>query len=140
MVCPLGFRALPVPCVQLSLAAVLKCGQSFRWSVLPLSINPVSPEDHEYRLCLRDRVLCLRQSSDLLFYRSVFPEALVPPNLEATREAETIKFLEDYFQLDVDLVKLYEQWSERDLVFQSLRSRFSGIRVLRQDPWENLVS
>jgi len=82
----------------------------------------------------------LRQSSENLFYRSVFPETSVSPALEITREAETLNFLNDYFQLSIDLVKLYDQWSERDPIFKSLRSRFSGIRMLRQDPWEALVS
>jgi len=49
-------------------------------------------------------------------------------------------WLRDYFQLDVDLVKLYDTWSDMDPVFLRLRDRFVGIRMLRQDPWENLIS
>lgn len=144
---PAGFLALPVPVAQLSLAAVLKCGQSFRWSIFPLSTsNDVSPDNspsHEYRLCLRDRVICLRQSApDTLFYRAVFPDASHPPTEadHALREKETLAWIQDYFQLDVDLLGLYDQWSTRDPVFEKLRTRFEGIRMLRQDPWENLVS
>ncbi|KIJ69005.1 hypothetical protein HYDPIDRAFT_80079 [Hydnomerulius pinastri MD-312] len=141
---PAGFRSLPLPLVQLSLAAVLKCGQSFRWTSYPLTLAPPSEVSanptHEYRLCLRDRVVCLRQSPEALFYRSVFPDGHVSPTQEALREAETLAWIQDYFQLDVDLVKLYDEWSERDAVFNGLRSRFAGIRMLRQDPWENLVS
>jgi N-glycosylase/DNA lyase len=145
MATPVGFRALPLPMVQLSLVAVLKCGQSFRWSIFPLlcandiTTNTSSPT-HEYRFCLRDRVVCLRQSSDTLFYRSVFPGAPTSPTQEALRDVETLTWLRDYFQLDIDLMKLYQEWSNRDPVFSRLRSRFSGIRMLRQDPWENLVS
>ena len=137
---PFGFHALPLPFAQLSLAAVLKCGQSFRWSIYPL--HPALPLDpsHEYRLCLQDRVVCLRQSPDTLFYRSVFPDSPVSPDVETARDAETLSWLKDYFQLDVDLVKLYEEWSEKDPVFAKLRGRFEGIRMLRQDPWENLIS
>lgn len=139
---PAGFRALPLAAVQLSLAAVLKCGQSFRWTCYPLpsSSGTESSPTHEYRLCLRDRVVCLRQSSDYLFYRSVFPGKHLSAEREAVSDEETLSWLKDYFQLDVDLVKLYDQWSDRDQVFNKLKSRFSGIRVLRQDPWENLVS
>lgn len=139
---PAGFRALPLSAAQLSLAAVLKCGQSFRWTCYPLSLSPgtESPPTHEYRLCLRDRVVCLRQSSDHLFYRSVFPGEHLSAEQERVSDEQTLIWLEDYFQLDVDLVKLYDQWSDRDQVFNKLRSRFSGIRMLRQDPWENLVS
>ena len=133
----MAFLSIPLPIVQLSLAAVLKCGQSFRWSVLtPVdSITPV-----EYRLCLKDRVICLRQSSDTLFYRSVFPDPQPPPYDYAEREAETLEWLRDYFQLDIDLVALYKDWAGRDPVFAKFQERFEGIRMLRQDPWENLVS
>ncbi|KAF9227507.1 N-glycosylase/DNA lyase [Gyrodon lividus] len=143
---PAEFRSLPLPLVQLSLAAVLKCGQSFRWTSHPLPIStayhdaPSASSTHEYRLCLRDRVICLRQSPEALFYRSVFPDEHVSLTQATLREAETLTWLKDYFQLDIDLSKLYDEWSERDAVFYNLRSRFSGIRMLRQDPWENLVS
>lgn len=141
---PAGFRALPLPIVQLSLAAVLKCGQSFRWSIFSLSPSQVPVDEstptHEYRFCLRDRVVCLRQNHHTLFYRSVFSEPPTSPTQEALKDAETLTWLRDYFQLDIDLSELYEEWSNRDPVFNKLRSRFSGIRMLRQDPWENLVS
>ncbi|KAH9930683.1 DNA glycosylase, partial [Fomitopsis serialis] len=139
------FRALPLPLAQLSLAAVLQCGQSFRWSVFPLALNATTSEftlpNHEYRLCLRDRVVCLRQSTDTLFYRSVFPETPPPTKALDQREEETLAWIRDYFQLDVDLVDLYDQWAKRDPVFERHCSqRFSGIRMLRQDPFENLIS
>ncbi|KAI0664622.1 DNA glycosylase [Cubamyces menziesii] len=140
---PAGFRAIPLSLAQLSLAAVLKCGQSFRWSIFPLQIDEQalleqSSPTHEYRLCLRDRVICLQQSREALFYRAVFPSSTVE-DLE-TREAETLAWIKDYFQLDIDLVELYRQWSKADPVFHRLRDRFEGIRMLRQDPFENLIS
>ncbi|KAG0699674.1 DNA glycosylase [Suillus ampliporus] len=139
---PAGFHALPLSAAQLSLAAVLKCGQSFRWTSYPLPSSPdaESSPTHEYRLCLRDRVVCLRQSPGYLLYRSVFPGEHLSAEQERVRDEETLIWLKDYFQLDVDLVQLYDQWSDRDQVFNKLKSRFSGIRMLRQDPWENLVS
>lgn len=140
MAAPLGFHSLPLPLAQLSLAAVLKCGQSFRWSIYPLHATLPCDPSHEYRLCLQDRVVCLRQSPDTLFYRSVFPDSPVPPEVEDARGVETLSWIKDYFQLDVDLTKLYEEWSNKDPVFAKLRWRFEGIRMLRQDPWENLIS
>ena len=138
---PAGFRALPLPLAQLSLGAVLKFGQSFRWSVFPLPAQPPSSgfgaPSHEYRLCLRDRVVCLRQSPDVLFYRDIFPPH-IHEDME-TRQAETIAWIHDYFQLDVDLAELYRQWGASDPVFQRLRDRFEGIRMLvkRQEGKEN---
>ncbi|KAH9002589.1 DNA glycosylase [Lactarius hatsudake] len=137
---PPGYHALPLPLAQLSLAAVLKCGQSFRWSIYPLHAALPSDPSHEYRLCLQDRVVCLRQSPDTLFYRAVFPETSVSPEIVSARDSETLMWLKDYFQLDVDLVKLYSEWAESDPVFAKLSTRFEGIRMLRQDPWENLIS
>jgi len=121
MVAPLGFHALPLPLAQLSLAAVLKCGQSFRWSIYPL--HPTLPLDpsHEYPPYLQDRVVCLRQSPDTLFYWSVFPDSPVHPEVEAARDAETLLWIKDYFQLDVDLINLYNKWSEKNPVFAKLR-------------------
>ncbi|KAG6874234.1 hypothetical protein C0995_003780 [Termitomyces sp. Mi166 len=129
-----AFQSLPLPLAQLSLAAVLKCGQSFRWTTVSLA------DDTEYRLCLRDRVVCLRQSPTTLFYRSVYPDPQPAPPQVALRDAETLVWLKDYFQLDIDLTVLYNEWSARDPVFARMQSRFQGIRILRQDPWENLVS
>ena len=144
---PAGFRALPLPIAQLSLAAVLRCGQSFRWTSFPLgdtspSCNAASPSHptHEYRLCLRDRVVCLRQGPDTLFYRSFVQKRATSSSNYQENETETLEWLVDYFQLKVDLIKLYDEWSEKDPVFANVRSRFAGIRILRQDPWENLVS
>jgi len=133
----MSFHSIPLPTAQLSLTAVLKCGQSFRWSTLtPVeSTTPV-----EYRLCLKDRVVCLRQSSDTLFYRSVFPDPQPPLHKYAERETETLEWLKDYFQLNIDLVELYKLWAQRDPVFAKFQERFKGIRMLRQDPWENLIS
>lgn len=147
-VVPAGFRSLPLSVTQLSLSAVLQCGQSFRWSIFPLVIPSTSPgttlhsPTHEYRLCLRDRIVCLRQCPDILFYRSVFPNTSGELDLEvlAQREKETLAWIHDYFQLNVDLVSLYNQWGKRDPVFQKCKERFSGIRMLRQDPFENIIS
>jgi N-glycosylase/DNA lyase len=58
----------------------------------------------------------------------------------AIRDVETLAWLRDYFQLEVDLEKLYKEWALKDPVFAKFRDRFQGIRMLRQDPWENLVS
>ena len=126
---PVGFRALPVSVTQLSLETVLACGQSFRWfkHALPLE-SPTGPT-HEYRFALRDRVVRLRQTSDNLLWSS-----------QPDRD-DTVDWLRDYFQLDVDLEKLYIEWAKRDTVFDMLvKDRFRGLRMLRQDPWENLMS
>lgn len=141
------FRKIPLSISQLSLAAVLQCGQSFRWSILPLAASEERGEtaqpgqpSHEYRLCLRDRVICLRQSQEALLWSAVFPNPPISPEETARRDVETLEWISDYFQLDIDLKELYQIWSKRDPIFDGLQERFSGIRILRQDPWENLIS
>lgn len=142
-----SFRALPLSIAQLNLSAVLKCGQSFRWAIFPLSSDETTPgPSHEYRFCLKDRVLCLRQSSDTLHYRSIYPQIHEPETSSSSsqkdvkKDEETLAFIHDYFQLDTNLVGLYDEWSNSDPVFMRLRDSFVGIRMLRQDPWECLIS
>ncbi|KAJ3775434.1 DNA glycosylase [Lentinula raphanica] len=137
-----GFHALPLPIIQLSLSAVLKCGQSFRWSAYPLNLpaGDASSPTHEYRFCLRDRVVCLRQTATHILYRTVLPDPQPGADQQELLEAETLLWLKDYFQLNVDLALLYGEWGSRDKVFLGIQDRFSGIRMLRQDPWENLIS
>ncbi|KAG8892089.1 8-oxoguanine glycosylase ogg1, partial [Tulasnella sp. 403] len=143
-----SFRSIPLSISQLNLSAVLRCGQSFRWECRPIqtatlehepSASPDALPGCEWRLSLQDRVICLRQTSSTLYYRALFPTALADAD-EATRHETTLSWLQDYFQLDVDLLKLYAEWSTRDPVFKRVRDRFSGIRILRQDPWENVIS
>ncbi|XP_060065748.1 N-glycosylase/DNA lyase-like [Ylistrum balloti] len=55
-----------------------------------------------------------------------------------TPELEAI--LQDYFRLDVNLTDLYSTWSHSDPVFKRTATDFTGIRILRQDPVENLFS
>ncbi|KAJ7111527.1 DNA glycosylase [Mycena crocata] len=125
------WQNLKIAQAQLSLSAVLKCGQSFRW---------IAVGDQEYRLCLRDRVVCVKQDPTTLFYRTLLPDPQPSALQRSLRDAETLVWLSDYFQLDVDLAKLYAEWARRDKVFSSIETRFAGIRILRQDPWENLIS
>ncbi|XP_039252162.2 N-glycosylase/DNA lyase-like [Styela clava] len=46
----------------------------------------------------------------------------------------------DYFQLDIDLNSLCKSWSNVDKHFTMIHKKFPGIRMLRQDPVENLFS
>ncbi|KIJ41267.1 hypothetical protein M422DRAFT_31857, partial [Sphaerobolus stellatus SS14] len=233
-----GYRAIPLPIAQLSLAAVLKCGQSFRWIILdspiplhasnegeerdewdeledelqetetesededPFIVKPKNAKSSrrggwselmntEYRFALRDRVVCLRQNEEAIYYRSLFPSPTpnaatattttttttprlkkrkltpsssspsavastsspaAPPHIlsspspsadaEVDPEASTLAWIQDYFSLSTNLVGLYTEWARHDPVFArvNFRGRFEGIRILRQDPWECLIS
>lgn len=54
--------------------------------------------------------------------------------------ADPERILRDYFQLDTQLVPLYEKWKSVDKNFSDRGSLFPGVRILRQDPVENLFS
>ena len=42
--------------------------------------------------------------------------------------------LKDYFQTDVNLERLYSEWSEADENFCKVARDYQGVRMLRQDP------
>lgn len=48
--------------------------------------------------------------------------------------------LHDYFHLKIDLTELCHKWSKADPHFASIEKKFKGMRMLRQDPVENVFS
>ncbi|KGL97163.1 N-glycosylase/DNA lyase, partial [Charadrius vociferus] len=90
---------------------------------------------------LGERVWTLRQERDRLWY-TVYGEGEDGPPPEASKPdgAETDQILRDYFQLDVGLPALYRAWGAADPLFRKVANDFPGVRVLRQDPVECLLS
>lgn len=123
------WKKLPIEEVELSLVKVLRCGQTFRWK----NINNV------WSFTTDDRIILLRQEANHLHYSHVMLDK--PKHAEK----ETFEFIKDYFNLPVNLSSLYEHWSIQHNTFKrstkdSPFSSFKGIRILRQDPWETLIS
>lgn len=48
--------------------------------------------------------------------------------------------LKSYFRLDVDLKRCYENWSDAHTHFKTKAGQFYAVRVLNQEPIENLFS
>jgi len=93
-------------------------------------------EAHASRTCaLRGRILTLRQDSTHLHYRSICPTTTPPSD-----DDDTLALLRDYFNLSHSLSALYAHWSSVDPNFQTKSTQLTGVRILRQDPWENVVS
>ncbi|KAK6954334.1 hypothetical protein Daesc_004301 [Daldinia eschscholtzii] len=72
------------------------------------------------------------------------PPALTPPvstkdEPEASDVDDTESLLRHYFSLKHDLTALYDQWSRSDPNFRKKAPKFTGIRILSQDPWEALI-
>ncbi len=49
------------------------------------------------------------------------------------------RFIRDYFRLDDDMEKIYKSIN-RDEKIAALLRKYNGLRLIRQDPWECLVS
>ncbi|GAA5942726.1 hypothetical protein JCM3775_005028 [Rhodotorula graminis] len=149
-------RFWPLSRAELNLKSCLPSGQSFRWhrlspptATLPDSPSPSpAPLDHhaeEWAFACDDRTVVLRQDDDGLHYRSLYPHK--PPHTAflADLESDTsLPFLRSYFNLETALSPLYADWAARDAKFKRKMelggSYLEGIRVLKQDEWETLVS
>jgi N-glycosylase/DNA lyase len=125
----LPWQRLGCPRSQLRLDIVLKCGQSFRWTR-----HDADETLQSWIGVLSGRLWLLAQEQDQLLFKT----CSIIKSEESSKAEEAI--LKDYFQLDVDLVPLYITWSAQDPVFEQLSHTYTGIRMLRQDPVENLFS
>jgi len=95
-----------------SLKHTLECGQFFRFTkVLDTYIVQSS-----------DRIFSLRQKGDLLFYDGVEEP-----------------FLIHFFRLDEDLDSILKEIDQDPMIDQAIK-KYRGMRLIRQDPWECLLS
>ena len=109
---------LPISHHELNLDYTLGCGQAFRWR---------KQADGSWAGIIPGRYARLRQRADGI-------ECLVIP------DDDWRKVLERYFRLDVDLAAVRRELAERDTHMGHLFERFSGLRLLKQDPTETLLS
>jgi N-glycosylase/DNA lyase len=61
-------------------------------------------------------------------------------NLGSRENYVVLASLNAYFQLDHDLPSLYKKWGSGCPRMKSVTERLQGVRVVRQDPWECLIS
>ncbi|KAF2636239.1 hypothetical protein P280DRAFT_473369 [Massarina eburnea CBS 473.64] len=120
------WHKLPISLAELCIDTTLRCGQSFRWRK--------SAED-EWSCTLHGRILSFRQDASHLHYRALFP----PLPSVAPEDDNTLALVQHYFNLAPNLAQLYEQWASSDANFKKKAPQFTGVRILRQDPWEALV-
>lgn len=100
----------------LSLDAIYDSGQCFRWT----------PREGGYRIAARDKILRACQARDsILLYCS-------PEEYESIWKA--------YFDIDTDYPSIIRAIPENDSYLQAAAAYGQGIRILRQDPWETLIT
>lgn len=127
---------LPVS-VPLNLEATLFCGQAFRW-------QRVSPEEREpkvFQAVVGGEVLELSQQFSSVEPHSPASELLVRCTAEAIGGEPLKKFVPHYLGLDDDVEKIFPPpFRSRypDLVAAAMR--YFGLRLMRQAPFETLIS
>ncbi|KAJ1441117.1 DNA glycosylase, partial [Ochromonadaceae sp. CCMP2298] len=119
----LQWEDLRVAPAELRPDSTLTMGQCFNWK----KIDCGGVEDKYWIGMLGPHALIIRQQLHTTEYLSLGGEALQP-------------LLWDYFQLDFQLAHLYEQWGAGCERMQIVTERIRGVRVVRQDPWECLIS
>lgn len=109
------------------------------------------PDSDEWRCVLHGRLLSLRQDPNYLYYRT-YRTSESPPTAtqhlnipdgkspNSNNDSDILRIIKHYFNLSSNLTDLYSQWSSQDPNFKKKASHFTGIRILRQDAWEALVS
>lgn len=95
-----------------NLEYTLLCGQLFR----------VFKREDWYYIIVRDRLFSVRQSSDQLEFQGIDRE-----------------FLVHYFALDEPYSNILSQ-IEKDQNIRRALKKYHGLRIVRQDPWECLIS
>jgi N-glycosylase/DNA lyase len=117
-----AWNALPCADRPLNLSATLASGQSFRWRADSRSI---------WWGVIDETVVATWQAEgqpDSPVYWQTFPNA----NQEA--------LLVDYFRLNVDLERLYGEWTRTEPQIEGALRAFRGLRILRQPPLECLFA
>ncbi len=97
-----------------SLKETLDSGQFFRFTKVK----------ETYIVQSSNRIFSLYQKGDLLFYEG---EGVDEP------------FLTDFFRLDEDLDSILKEIDRDPMIHQAVQ-RYRGMRLIRQDPWECLLS
>jgi len=99
-----------------NLRHTLECGQIFRWKRLG---------DWWYGV-VKGKVIKIRQVGDKLQFQS-FPERV------------NAEFIQNYFRLDDNLLLILSEINKDEHIRRAIQ-RFYGLRIIRQDPWECLIS
>ena len=116
---------IPLAGEPLSLEQTLDCGQAFRWRPVPSARS-----DATWEGIVGHHVWRLRLGTEVLFARMA---PLAPP-------ADVRAFLQHYFALDLPVRDIQEGIGQAHPRAAEAVSLFRGLRILRQDPLETLLT
>ena len=102
---------------DLDLAQTLDCGQSFRW---------VENDSGFYGIAFEREVVMRLEGTDLY--------------IDNCDEKDFEKIWKDYLDLNLDYGKIRKELSELHPILNEAGEYASGIRILRQEPWEALCT
>ncbi|KAJ1973482.1 8-oxoguanine glycosylase ogg1 [Dimargaris xerosporica] len=112
---------------ELRISHTLQSGQTFRWK---------QTGSQEWASVLNGQLIALKETDTT----TLFTVLTTPSPLSSDEIAETTSVLTSYFQTHVNLHDCYQRWSALDTNFRAKALCFPGVRILAQDPWENLIS
>ena len=153
------FVDLEVPPAELRPSKTLTTGQCFHWTVVHPTQKTEDPTASAWgthdatewigtlRLRLFDSnesvVLVVRELPDTTLYRLLATTRDNTARSTVTEDEEKKELhraILEYFQLEVGMVDLYEEWSESCQRLSKIAKCIPGVRIIRQDPWECLIS
>ncbi|EAS05231.2 HhH-GPD family base excision DNA repair protein (macronuclear) [Tetrahymena thermophila SB210] len=113
----------PITQIEFNLKNTLVNGQAFNW------INKDVTYNKEFRGILGKNVVDFKvNENNEVMYKEI------PEN------SKIEEIINDYLQLNVDLVKLTVEWSEKDNYYAKVKEQLKGVRILRQFPFECMIS
>ncbi len=97
---------------------IFECGQCFRWK---------AQDDGSYTGVAKGRVINVSREGDKVYFKNT--------NLE-----DFNKIWKEYFDLDKDYTQIKNELSKIDKYLEKATEFGWGIRLLKQDPWEMIIS
>ncbi len=97
---------------------IFECGQCFRWKV---------QDDGSYTGVAKGRVINVSREGDTVYLKNT--------NLE-----DFNKIWKEYFDLDTDYAQIKNELRKMDEYLEKATEFGWGIRLLKQDPWEMIIS
>lgn len=116
--------------VDRSLVNLKNClvnGQAFSW--MKAESTELNPEEEIYHGILNGSYYAFKYDKDGRISYWVYPES-----------SKTSDVLADYFQLSHNYDELMDTWCSKDTYFSKTGPIYKGLRILRQEPFECLIS